>query len=210
MLKRPLTGGFFDRGAGLCWAHLPDFNPSGRSLGRSRQLPGQPGQPPAGASRASLDSVRDHFCCLLVEGRQALVVAAGRLLAFVRWDVGTERIEELVVDVARLAAVRTDEHDDGTIVGRPHGEHAVAAVQVAAADVIEVGAGEPVSRGVAAQVGYLTKDAERGISSSTAECSELLVGDLGQRDFDRRASCSRSWAISALTSSPSATVFPAR
>ena len=58
--------------------------------------------------------------------------------------------------------------------------------------LVEVGAREPVSRGVAAPVGYLTKDAKCGVSSSTAEGAELLVGDLGQGDFDRRPSCSRS------------------
>src|SRR5581483_3740759 len=117
----------------------------------------------AGGGRAARAARQRRRSLLLPPRRRAASHRrhSRRLLAFVRWDVGTERIEELVVDVACLAAVRTDEHDDGTIVGPPDGGHAVAAVQAAAADVVEVGAREPVSRGVAAPVGYLTKNAER-------------------------------------------------
>ena len=82
---------------------------------------------------------------------------------------------------------------------------------MATADVLDLCSSEPVAGGLAASVLDLTKDTERGISSTTAECSDLLVGGLGQPDVDRRlALCFRVSTISALRSSPSGTVRPAR
>lgn len=129
----------------------------------------------------------------------------------VAWNVGAERPEQLVVDVARPAAVWADEDDNRLIVGRPDSQHPVAAVEVATADVLDVRPSEPVTGGLAASVLDLTNDAECGVSSATAEYPDLLVGDVRQRDVDRRlAPCFRRSAISALRSAPSGTVLAAR
>ena len=78
------------------------------------------------------------------------------------------------------------------------------------ADVFDVGVGKPVAGGVAATVPDFTNDTKRRFSATTPERSDLLIGDAGQRDFDRRPVSRFRLAISALRSSPSGTVFPAR
>lgn len=81
---------------------------------------------------------------------------------------------------------------------------------MATADVLDVGAGKPVTGALAAAVRDLTDDTKRSFSATTSECSDLLIGDAGQRDFERRPVSRFRLAISALRSSPSGTVLPAR
>ena len=75
--------------------------------------------------------------------------------------------------------MRADKNDNRLILGRPGGEHPVAAVEVATANVLDVCPSEPVAGGLAASVLDLTDDTECGGSPATAECSDLLVGDVG-------------------------------
>lgn len=96
------------------------------------------------------------------------------------------------------------------VLRRPGREHPVIAIQVSTADVLDVRAGEPVARVFAAADSDLTNDTKRSFSATTSECSDLLIGDASQRDFDRRPVSRFRLAISALRSSPSGTVLPAR
>ncbi len=107
--------------------------------------------------------------------------------------------------------MRRDEKDDGTVGGWPHRQHPIAAVEVSAAHVVEILAGEPIARGLASPILHLADDSERHYPATAAERSDLPISDSGQRDFDRRlVSRFRSSAISALRSSPSGSTRPAR
>lgn len=161
-------------------------------------------------SRSQCDSIGDHVCDVDVGWRHALLVAAQRLLTFIGGHVDAERLEELVVDVARAAVMWSDKDHDGVVVVRPHSEEAIIAVEVPAAHVLQLGAREPVSSGLAASVLQLTDRAERGGPTRTAEISDLAVGDGRQRDVGRGFSRRRSSAISLRRSSLNGTTRPAR
>lgn len=161
------------------------------------------------AACASLDGVGKLGRSVLVGRRFAFVVTARRLGPLLVGHVDPERFDELVVDIAGRGAVCAHEHDDGLVLGRPDREHAVVAVEVAAADVVEVGAGQPIAGGLAAAVNDLADCAQSGLAPSASERTDLSVGDVGQRDFGRRlASRLRSCTISE-SRSPSGTVRPA-
>lgn len=89
-------------------------------------------------------------------------------------------------------------------------EEPIVAIEVPAADVVELGPGEAVPRGLAAPVLQLTDRPQRSGPSTTTEGSHLAVGDGRQRDFDRGFfPRRRRSAISLRRSSPSGTTRPA-
>lgn len=135
---------------------------------------------------APLHSASDRLCGLLVHRWHALIVAARWLVALVRRYLSAQRTEELAVDVAGPGAVWADKDDNRLIDRRPDGEHAVGAVEVTTADVIDVRPSETVARSLAAPVLDLTDDAECGVSPATSQPSDLMVSEVGQRDVDRR------------------------
>lgn len=158
-----------------------------------------------------LDGIGDGVRDVGVGRRFPFLVAARRLVSFVGRHVDAERLDELVVDAPSAAMVRSDEIDDGLLVARPNREEAIFAIQVPAADVVELVAREPVTSGLATDVLQLTDRPQRRRPSATAEVSHLSVGDGRQRDFDRGFfSRRRRSVISLRRSSPSGTTRPAR
>lgn len=160
--------------------------------------------------RPSLDGVGDGFGGLDVDRWRALLVAARRLLALVSRRVDAQRIEELVVHVAGVVRVRSDEKDDGSLGLGPDSEQAVDAIEVPAAHLLEVTAGEAVAAGLAALILKLAQDSDGSLRPATSKGSNLAVGDDCQADFGRRLDsrvCNS--AISARRSSPNGTMRPA-
>ncbi len=159
-----------------------------------------------GLSSQRLDGVGDGFGGLDVDRWIAFLVAARGLLALVLRRLDAQPIEQLVVHIARVVAVRSDEDDDDPLGLGPDGEETVAAVEVSAAHVLQLFASESVATGFAALVLKLAEDTNGGLPPTTAEVSNLAVGDDRQADFDRGflALCLR-FAISACRSSPSGT-----
>ena len=134
----------------------------------------------------------------------------GGLSALVTWPLDTERVEELVVHVAGVVAVRSDDDDHDPLGLGPDSEETVAAVEVPAADLFEVIAGEAVAAGLAALILKLAQDSDGSLPPATSKGSNLAVGDDCQADFGRRLDsrvCNS--AISARRSSPNGTMRPA-
>lgn len=176
----------------------------------SHDVQGRP-SPASSTTSASLDRVADADRDVLVHRCGAVIVTAGRLGPSVGWNVDADRAEQQIVDVAGRPAVGANEDDDRVIIVRPDREQPIAAVEVAAADVLEVGTSKAVAGRSAAGILELADDAKRSVASPSPKRTDMLVGDLGQGDVDRRlAFRSRSCAISAFKSSPSGTTFPAR
>ena len=75
---------------------------------------------------------------------------------------------------------------------------------------VELASRQSVSRGFAASVLQLADRPQRGRPSTTAESSNLAIGDGRQRDFDRDFFSRRGSLISSTRSSPSGTTRPAR
>lgn len=123
-------------------------------------------------------------------------------------QVKGERIQEQGIDITACSVVWSDENHDHVILGGPDRQHAVGAVQVPAADVDELIAGEPVAAGHTASVEHLLAGAASCRRTSTSKVAELVLGDGAQLDVDRRVrlrvggSNSSSLALSSLVTRP--------
>ena len=114
------------------------------------------------------------------------LLAARRLRSLFCRDLLAHRGEQLGVDVRPLTRVRTDEKDQGVVLRPPGGEEAVITIEMAAADVVEAGARQPVPGGIAAASDELFDGRSRRRGSSASKRVELSASGRRQRDLDDR------------------------
>ena len=157
----------------------------------------------------SLDGTDQLIHRRIVDRRRFARLAARGLGSLLCWHSLVHGREQLGVDVRRLARVRTDKEDQGVVLRPPSGEEAIVAVEMAAAHVIEAGAGQPVSASVATAGHDLFDGHPGGRRSSASKLLQLLAGGRRQRDLDGRLrlpgiSSSRSSARTGV-SRPAAT-----
>lgn len=142
--------------------------------------------PPAAWPGESLDGTDELIHRRLVDRRCFARLAARGLGSLLLWHLPAQGSEQLGVDVRRLARVRTDEEDQGVVLRSPGGEEAVDAVEMAAAHVIEKGAGQSVSGSIATAGHELFDGRPCGRGPSTSKRLQLLASDCRQRDLDGR------------------------
>lgn len=134
-------------------------------------------------------------------------VAARRFRPLLLGGRETESLDDHVVDVGNTSVVWSDGDDHGSVLCRPHDQHPIVAVEVTAADVVELVSSQPVPGRPAALVLDFDHHTQGGLAGFATQCSKLSVRGGGKVDVGH-STPSRS-AISWRRSSPIGTTRPA-
>lgn len=117
----------------------------------------------------------------------AFLVTARRFGPFAFISLEAKGFEKSVIDVSRATVVAGNGDDICAVLRRPQDQHSIVAVEMAATDVIECVAGQPVPSRSTALMLEFGQNAKRGLAPVATKRTQLAVRQGRQADFDHSA-----------------------